>query len=160
MARFYERNAWPVRAGVLGACAYVLIFAITATMIIEVNGPQLRYFTGKLDKAGYLREALTTYPSLEFLRGVAAPGDAVASIGNCSTAYAPAQLRFESLCTTRMFTQFLNTNIDCQPFQFLILPDDERSALLQTTIRERREATLLHDDGRFSVFRLGSCWAH
>ncbi len=156
VVRLYQRGGWP-RGVVLAACSYVLVFALTGTMIIELNGPQLAYFSGRVDKAGYLRQALQTYRSLEFLNTVAAPGDAVVSLGNCSNAYAPAGVRYAAWCRASDFGTVINTRIDCQPFQYAVLLDDKPGRSLEALVRERRNLTRLFDDSHFSVYRLDSC---
>jgi len=160
IVRLYGRYGWPLRAVVLGACTYVLVFAMTGVMIIELNGPQLLYFAGRLDKAGYLREALQTYRSLEFLGTVVVPGDAVASAGNCSTAYAPGGIRFVAWCGPKDYTATIQRNIGCKPFQYVVLPDHSQGGSPEAVLRQYRNLTRLFDDSNFSVYRLESCPAH
>ena len=52
---------------------------------------------GRLDAAGYLRQALVTYSSLEYLKTRAAPGERIFGIGNCSAAYAPDPAAFDCI---------------------------------------------------------------
>jgi len=62
------------------ALAYCLAFALLGPMIIEVNASQLRLFAGKIDEQQYLRETLTPYPSLEYVRDHSAAGGRTLSI--------------------------------------------------------------------------------
>lgn len=157
VAGFYERSSPRVRPLVLAACAYSAVFALMGSAIIELNGPQLSYFARRIDKAGYLRQALLTYSSLEFLGKVTVPGDTAAGVGNCSNAYAPRGVVFESRCTWSEVAGFLPARIQCGGVGYLIVADDENKETVESQTRQRRSITRLYDDGRFSVFRLEPC---
>ena len=81
--------------GLVEVClGYNLLFCLLVTMILEINGPQLRLFTGRIDKEQYLHETLLSYPPLAYLRSHAGPEDYILSVNNCSNAYAPDVGRF------------------------------------------------------------------
>jgi hypothetical protein len=136
-----------------------VIFALTGSAIIELNGPQVAYFAGRLDKPGYLRQALATYSSLEFLGNVTVPGDTVASIGNCSTAYAPAGIHYESSCRDKDPLPWVVQGLSCQPFRFLILADQDRGRSIKEMLSVRRAMKQIYDDGRFSVYEVAQASA-
>jgi hypothetical protein len=78
-----------VRFSLYAASAYALLFGLLGVAIVEINAPQFRYFAGRIDKPGYLRQAMVPYRALEFVRGAVHPGDAVFSLSSCLLAYAP-----------------------------------------------------------------------
>ena len=50
-----------------GALAYSMMFAMLPAMITEINGPQLRYFAGQMDKHQYLTETVRYYGAVDYL---------------------------------------------------------------------------------------------
>jgi hypothetical protein len=107
----------------LGAAAYALALALMGAAIIEVNGPQLRLFAGRLDAAGYLRQALVTYSSLEYLKTRAAPGERIFGIGNCSAAYAPDPAAFDCIPPKDAGSaRWLEERLRRNHFRFVIVP--------------------------------------
>ena len=59
---FHENSGRWVRLSIHGALAYSLMFAMLMSMIIEINGPQLYYFAGKINKQEYLMRTVASYP--------------------------------------------------------------------------------------------------
>jgi len=91
-ARLYEwqrASAGLHRLGLRLGAGYAILCSLCIILILEVNGPQFRYFAGQFDHKEYLREALLTYRSLEALAEYATPEDGVLGVHNCSMAYAP-----------------------------------------------------------------------
>jgi hypothetical protein len=124
-----ERQAGrAVRLALAAALAYGLAFALLPAMVLEVNAPQLAYFSGKLDRAGYLRRALADYGAIEFLNERAGPADEVLAVNNCASAYAvdPARfrcVRFFSMLPER--AQLIGDLVESMEPKYLILPSDE-----------------------------------
>jgi hypothetical protein len=102
------------------ATAWCLLFALLPVMIQEINAPQIRYFARRLNRDGYLREAIGTYRSLEFLRRNARPGEPVYSIGNCSRLYAPAPEFF--LCPMDRTPEQIRGDLVQGNYPWVILP--------------------------------------
>ena len=61
LARFWRASPLITRASLAAACLWVLIPAVCATMIVEINAPQLRYVAGAIGRDEYLSQALNTY---------------------------------------------------------------------------------------------------
>ncbi len=76
-------------ASVVVALTFCFVFAIPPTMMIEVNGPQLRYLSGQLDREGYLREAISGYRVMEYLAQRWQSSDLVLNLNNIACLYAP-----------------------------------------------------------------------
>lgn len=150
--RFYETSPTLVRVSILGAMIYCFLFAMCVMMIAEINAPQLAYFSGKLDKPGYLRQALVTYGSLEFLQNHTETGDRIFAVENCSAAYAPDPIRFQcDLCGRGHCTAAdISQRVRSGSYSYLILPDRPLYADLPGDLRR----ACVFDDGRFAVYRL------
>ncbi|HKX00190.1 MAG TPA: hypothetical protein VJN43_20795 [Bryobacteraceae bacterium] len=135
---------------ILAAAAYCLSFALGATLIVEVNEPQLHLFAGKLDSRGYLRQALVTYSSLEYLATQTAPGDRVLSAENESAAYAPDPAAFDcfSLRLGGSFWPTLEQRARQDGSRFLISPAAAGEP------PQSMRAEMLYRDPAFSVYRL------
>jgi 4-amino-4-deoxy-L-arabinose transferase-like glycosyltransferase len=146
----YDASARWGKGVILGGAAYVLSFALLAATIVEVNAPQLRLFAGKLDARGYLREALVTFPSLEYLQKQAAPGDRVLSVANTSVAYAPDPAAFDCIIPPWKtgYWPEIESRLGGGGFRFLVAPSNRGEP------RESLGAVRLYRDSAFSVYRL------
>ena len=91
---WFTRAGPAVRASLAAAVAWILFISLSTIALLEINGPQTGYFAGGIGKREYLRRVLLTYRSLEALRGVAGPEDAIFGVQNCSRLYAPFPERF------------------------------------------------------------------
>jgi len=91
---WFSRAGAAVRASLAAAVAWCLFVSMSTIAFLEINGPQLSYFSGAIGKREYLRRALRTYRSLEALQGMAGSGDAVLGVRNCSRLYAPYPDRY------------------------------------------------------------------
>jgi hypothetical protein len=154
-ARFYDAShARLVRFSVLVLEVHCLLLAVLAIMIVEVNGPQLGYFGGHLDKSGYLRAALRTYGSLDYLQRTAQPGAAIFGIDNCSTAYAPEPLRFQCvLCSLGgCSTAALAARFHQDPPRYVIVPDGD-AGMVEELDRGQTWSRIYRDE-YFSVYQL------
>ncbi len=151
---FADAPRW-MSAVVNGALAYCLIFALSGVMILEVNAPQIAYFAGRIDRDGYLRRTLATYPSLVALRRVSAPDDLTLGVGNCSTAYAPFPWRYTCLERDAPIPQ-IQRALAQHRFRFLMLPStDARSDLLQA-LDPARVFAVEYGDANFTLYRIAA----
>jgi hypothetical protein len=145
-----KTSPW-IKSYVLGGAAYALCLALLAAAIIEVNVPQLRLFAEKLDASGYLREALVTYPSLEYLRTKVAPGERVFGIGNCSAAYAPDPSAFDCVSPEEVVDWHpVAERIVRGDFRFVIVPSGDAGAGIVALLKGAE----LYRDANFVVYRL------
>jgi hypothetical protein len=158
LMEFHAASARFVRGSIVAAAAYCLLFALPVVMIPEINAPQLRLFARRADKSGYLREALVTFGSLEYLRTSRIGQDQVLALDNCSAAYAPDPRRFEWV--------FSGANVDMGETvlaglrrwdpRWLILPGNEVGRSVERRVETVKRATEVYRDAHFAVFRLGA----
>ena len=94
--RFYNRQPRVVRASLIAVATYAFLIAIMGLMIAGINGPQLAYFSGRLDKPAYLRAAMIPYGAVEFVREHA-PGARVLAVDNMARGYAADPARFTTM---------------------------------------------------------------
>ncbi len=153
---FYADSARLVRLSIHAAAAYALLFALPVTMILEINAPQFRLFARQIDQAGYLRQTLVTFPSLEFLRARRIGQDRVFALANTSSAYAPDPLRFECLLGDTLAdpAAFVLARLDERDIRWLILPRNEVGREVERRLAQARPATEVYHDQYFTVFRL------
>ena len=154
----HEASGKWIQASARLAASFCLLFALTVTVILEVNAPQFRYFTMNLDKEGFLREALLTYPSLEFLKGRAGPNDLVLGYDNCSRAYAPFPGQFSCSGENRFFTasEVLRRNLRALDYKYLILPDTPEFQAILAEVSSGQQSAQVFSDGVFAVHELTS----
>jgi dolichyl-phosphate-mannose-protein mannosyltransferase len=144
---------WPVRI----AAGWAAAFSICVILILEVNAPQFRYLFSHRDREQYLQEALGTYPSLRLLGSMAAPGDRVLGINNCSMAYAPDPDIF--YCRERDPNNpedvvDLTGTLNDPRFRFVIIPSTPRwREVLQERAGQRPYRNLSTGDN-FSIYEL------
>ncbi|MEN6600907.1 MAG: hypothetical protein ABFD86_00720 [Bryobacteraceae bacterium] len=156
LARSYGR--W-TSASVTGALAYALLFGVCGALIVEVNRPQLSYFRRHLDKAGYLREALRTYGSIEFVRGTAQPGERVFGVGNCSYAYAPEPAKMRCYMNRNGVyreadAETVRTQLVLGEFRYLIVPQGEPGHAILRAAGPSLEPAPAYQDTYFAVYRV------
>jgi hypothetical protein len=109
---------------VLTASAYSLLFGMLGIAILELNAPQLSYFAFRIDKPGYLREALTTYGALEFVNQASQPGDRVFGVDACSVAYVRDPSAFDCTMRTHQTPREIRARIEAKDYRFLIVPSN------------------------------------
>jgi hypothetical protein len=153
-ALYQESPAWMNRV-LLSACVYCLWFALLAASIVEINVPQFQLFAGKIDNEDYLRQALVSYPSLEYLKTQTAPGDRVLGVENCSAAYAPDPAAFDCVwpASGPDYWGEMENRLGQSRFRFLIVPTRETEAGAPPGLND---AVLLYRDAAFSVYRLAT----
>jgi len=152
LARFWRTSPLITRASLAAACLWVMIPAVCAIMIVEINAPQLRYVAGTIgagaiSKDEYLSQALITYPSLIWLRDHTSPAEQILSLENCSDVYAPPFPRYRSICAFRPWTAAeIENQLSRMHFDFLVMPASDR-APAQTAVQVFR-------DPNFVIYRL------
>jgi 4-amino-4-deoxy-L-arabinose transferase-like glycosyltransferase len=153
---FHADSGRLVRGSIHLAAAYALLFALPVAMILEINAPQFRLFARQIDKAGYLRQALVTFPSLEFLRARRTGEERVLALENASAAYAPNPRRFEYLLAGASAdpAALVLARLGERDFRWLILPSDEMGREVERRLALARPATEVYRDPHFAVFRL------
>ena len=119
---FCRKMRQAVKVTIYTASAYALLFGLLGVAIVEINAPQLRYFAGRIGKAGYLREAMVPYRSIEFLKGIVGPGEAILSLDNCPLAYAPNPSLFHCLWQAESAPDAIRAEAARRDYGFLILP--------------------------------------
>ena len=146
LARFWRQSPVITRASLAAACLWVMIPAVCAIMIVEINAPQLRYVAGAIGRDEYLSQALITYPSLVWLRDHTAPADRILSFENCSDVYAPPFPRYRSNCVFRTWTAAeIENQLSQMHFDFLVMPASDRAP---------GQADEVFRDPNFVIFRL------
>ena len=139
------------------ALVYGLAFALLPGMMIEINAPQLAYFAGRLDKAGYLRAAMAGYPVIERLNALADADDRVISVNNCSAAYAWDPARFR--CIRRpnshpydWFRRMAGVIAEAQP-DYLVLPVSRVGDRIRATLPPGAYREEIYSDEAFRAYR-------
>ncbi len=122
LIHFCSRMRPAIRFSLYAASAYALLFGLLGAAIIEINAPQLRYFAGRIDKPGYLRQAMVPYRAVEFLRGVVQPGDEVFSLSSCVLAYAPNPSTFHCAWPSNSAPDKAMAALTHRDYRFLMLP--------------------------------------
>lgn len=147
------------QASVTVALAYALLFGACGALIVEVNAPQFRYFARRLDKSGYLEEALRTYRAIEFVRGAAQPGERVFGVGNCSYAYASEPANMQCYMNRgEIYTDADAERVRAQllvgEFRFLIVPQGTPGGVILRVAGPLVDAAPAYQDPFFAVYRM------
>jgi hypothetical protein len=123
LARFWRTSSVITRASLAAASLWVMIPAVCAIMIVEINAPQLRYVAGTIGRDEYLSQALNTYPSLAWLRDHTTPAEHILALENCSDVYAPPFPSYRSNCAFRPWTAAeVQNQLSQMHFDFLVVP--------------------------------------
>jgi hypothetical protein len=149
-----SRQGLAVRLSLVAVETYVLLIAVMGLMIIEINGPQFAYFAGRLDKPGYLRAAMRTYGSVEYLKHSAGTDASVYSVENFSRAYAPDPWRFDAMwCAPESCVAGeVVSQVKKSGAHYAILP--ENPLILPEVLDRLGRPERLYRDPYFSVYRL------
>ena len=158
MKSFYESRAtgfW-VKLSLIGVETYCLLIALMGLMIIGINGPQLAYFAGRLDKPGYLRAAMQAYGAVEFIGHNASPTHAgIFGVENLARAYAPDPFHFQSMwCPDSAPCSAARVVVNAQRSgaEYLILP--ENGSVPAEVLAGLGHPDRLYHDDHFSVYDL------
>jgi hypothetical protein len=153
LTAWYESSAPLAKSCALTACCYALWFALCGAQIVEINGPQFRFFTRQTDSAQYLGEALATFPALLYLKKEAGPGSSVFGVMNCSAAYAPDPALFDCAYSAAE-ARNLEAKLRGFDFQYVILPAGKSAEPVFTSVFDRISGGPLFEDANFRVYRL------
>ena len=157
MKSFYD---WPgagrvVKLSLIGGETYCLLIALMGLMIVDINGPQLSYFAGRLDKSGYLRAAMRAYGPVEFLDRSHTDHAPVFGVENLARAYAPDPFDFQAMwcrndapCVSRDVV----LNVQRNRAEYLILPENGR--VPADLLAELGHPQRVYRDAYFSVYHL------
>ena len=151
LARFWRTSPFFMRSSLAAICLWVMIPAVCAVMIVEINAPQLRYVSGVINRDEYLSQALITYPSLAWLRDHTTPADRILGLENCSDVYAPPYPRYESNCIFRPWTAAeIGNQLRGKSFDWLVAPAGDQAAVLAAGGAARE----MYRDPNFAIYRL------
>jgi hypothetical protein len=155
LARFWRISPRFARASLAAASLWILIPAVCACMIIEINAPQLRYMTGAIGRDEYLSQADITYPSLAWLRDHTTPAERILGLENCSDVYAPPFPRYQSYCAFRPWTSAeVEGQLRGASFDWLLAPAGDEQADLAAVGATERSAAEVFRDRSFVIYRL------
>ena len=152
----YETSGKWTRGLIEGALAYSMMFAMLPAMITEINGPQLRYFAGQMDKHQYLTETVRYYGAVDYLGDHVKPDSLILSLDNAARGYAPkpAQFHFISCraglkrCTGNA-RQFLAR----YDYDFVVLPT-VFTRRFEELMRDSYQIEQAYRDDHYSVYRI------
>jgi hypothetical protein len=123
LARFWRASPAFTRATLAATSLWVMITAVCAILIVEINAPQLRYVAGTIRRDEYLSQALNTYPSLTWLRDHTTPSQSILGLENCSDVYAPPFPVYRSSCSFRPWTAAeIENQLSQMHFDLLVMP--------------------------------------
>lgn len=155
LARLWRTGSLMTRATLGGACIWILIPALCASMIVEINAPQLRYIAGAISRDEYLSQALITYPSLAWLRDHTKPDENILALENCSDIYAPQFPRYNSYCLFRPWTlDEVVTKLRTGLFDWFVAPPGDMDVDLAAVRATGRIASEMYRDPKFVIYRL------
>ncbi len=144
-----------VKISLIGVETYCLLIALMGLMIVGINGPQLAYFAGRLDKPGYLRAAMQAYGPVEFLNHVGTRDAGVFGVENAARAYAPDPFHFQAMwcpddapCSAARVV----ANTERSGAEYLILP--ENGSVPPDVLAELGNPQRVYRDAHFSVYHL------
>jgi hypothetical protein len=139
-----------VRGSLAAALAGVMLLGVLGIAIIEVNAPELLLFAGRINERTYLRRALTTYGSLDWLRQTQVQAN-IAALGNCSRAYAPDPAKF--FCTLDNRKEVAR-HVALHGCQYLVLPLSENVENALSGLSKPPAPRLTYRDSYFAVYQL------
>ncbi|HSP69661.1 MAG TPA: phospholipid carrier-dependent glycosyltransferase, partial [Bryobacteraceae bacterium] len=140
-----------IQASLAIACVWVLIPAVCAVMIVEINLPQLRYLAGAIGRDNYLTQASYSYAPLAWLRDHTTPAERVLGLENCSDLYAPPFPRYQSYCAYRPWTApEIESRLRTATFHWLLAPPGDQQAVRATG----RSAVEMYRDPHYVIYRL------
>lgn len=155
LARLWDESHSAVRFSLAVALVFCLTFGLWGTMLVEVNAPMLAYFTGRVDREGYLSAVTRDFPALAATVKLAGPRDRIHGIANCAGAYVEHPERFScNPCSTRHCTTItVGEELRRGGFDWLILTKrGQFSGLASPFVRQGR-AVQVYEDRDYTVFR-------
>jgi hypothetical protein len=101
---------------------YCFVFALSLTLILEMNVPRLKLFARQIDEPEFLRESLVTYRAIEAINRVAHAGQLVYSVGNCSTFYSNIEFHCYYDAWNNYSLDQITRELRETHYQYLIVP--------------------------------------
>ncbi|MEZ5360906.1 MAG: hypothetical protein R2748_00850 [Bryobacterales bacterium] len=154
----YRLGGPAVRVVAWGLAVYNFAFCLLPTMIVSLNGPQLLYFAGKIDRDEYLRRALAPYAAMERVAS-AGPHDCILGAWVTTAGYAPYPAAFHTvypksrLLVPEAAAQIAD-ELEERPYRFLIAPDEPRARATLHDLPSDYAYEQDFSDGRYLVYRL------
>jgi hypothetical protein len=132
-----------------------LLISLPIVILIEMAPAQIPLFLKQIDAATFLRRTLPPYAAVEFLNQHASASDAIASVGDWATAYAPNPANFHMIYFTDGRYQPTTVRTVLQPRdRYLILPNRPSLADLESAARQDHRVTRVYQDRDFVVDQL------
>jgi len=143
-----------VRRSVAAAAFYVLLFGTLVTAILEINGPQLHYFAGRITAGKYVDEVLYSAPSLKYAASRTGPADLVLAVNNIAHLYGPRLDRLHSFYYRTPRHAARPHPVDSLPYTMMILPRNEVGRAFLANQRKPVRKSLLYEDARYRVYAI------
>jgi hypothetical protein len=144
----------PRRAFVLALATYCFLFALSLTLILEMNVPRLKLFARRISQEEFLRESLVTYRSIEALNHLARPGERAYSVGNCSTFYANIEFDCYYDYQGNYSLDKIVSDIQGGRYQYLLVANSWADFRHVHVIESLFHAALVYEDESFRIYRL------
>jgi hypothetical protein len=145
---------FPRRGSVLALAGYCFAFALSLTLILEINVPRLKLFAGRIGQEEFLRDSLITYRSIEALNRAAQPGELAYAVGNCSTFYSKIEFHCYYDHLSRYSLEQVARDLRETHYTWLVVSNDWAEPGHMAVVRHYYEAELIHRDPGFQVYRL------
>ena len=157
MKSFYDSHGagLVVKLSLLGAETYCLLIALMGLMIVSINGPQISYFAGRLDKPGYLRAAMQAYGAVDYLNRAQTGHAGVFGVEDLARAYAPDPFHFQAMwCPKTVPCSSAEVIYNAQHYgaEYLILPED--GSVPPDVLTKLGHPERVYRDPYFSVYHL------
>jgi hypothetical protein len=157
MKGFYDarEGGLAIKLSLLGAETYCLLIALMGLMIVGINGPQISYFAGRLDKPGYLRAAMQAYGAVEYLDQAHTGHASVLGVEDLARAYAPDPFHFQAMwCPKTIPCASADVVYSTRHYgaEYLILP--ENGSVLSDVLTQLGNPERVYRDAYFSVYHL------
>lgn len=142
------------RASVAAAAAYCFAFALTVSLILEINVPRLKLFARRISAEEFLRESLITYRSIEALNRHAHPGERAYSVGNCSTFYSNIEFHCYYDHEGKYSLEEIARTLRETPYQYLLVFRGWAEPRHMHVVQHLYRPALLYEDESFQLYRL------
>ena len=144
--------AW-LRICLLAAAAYCHVYNWSAMASLGVRIQRLQLLAGRMDTDTFLRRMLATYPSANWIRDHARPGEAILSIGNTARAYMgdPGPVNVLMHEEGPFPVSKIRDELQARPYRYLVL---SRQVDAGQVFAGRAAPLLESADEEYFVFRL------
>jgi 4-amino-4-deoxy-L-arabinose transferase-like glycosyltransferase len=142
------------RGPVLALETYCLLFSLTATLILEVNVPRLKFFARRIGREEFLRETLVPYRSIEALNRAAKPGEKAYSVGNCSTFYANIEFHCYYDYQGNYSLQQIGQDLRGVHYQYFLVSNEWVKPSHMHMVEHIYYPLLIYEDESFRLYRL------